>query len=174
MLADLFPQTGKKQEMKDFQDILINLKRLSPLRKIIGGVSVIFIIFAIITASSIISVNWQSSTHKKERTALELKVWTAEQKAQDFENLALRFKGQNDVLKLQNEAQAEILKANDKRLEGDAVKLNEILNKRKTTNEEISNSLNDYDYQRCQLCADCKRAGFSLSDSFCGRCQNNP
>lgn len=160
--------------MNDFRDLFWTISDLSPVRKILGVLILLIILFFIISASSFLTDRRQSQKFEKERTERLAEIWAAEQRAEDFEKLAGKYKAQNELLKVQNEAQAEILKANDSKLNGDAKKLDQILEQRKKQDEEISNSANDIDFQRCQLCQDCKRSGFQLSESFCGRCQNPP
>jgi hypothetical protein len=79
---------------------------------------------------------------------------------------------QNEELKQQNEVQAEILRANDAKLKGDAVKFTQLLEER---NERIKNiDATNPDDQLCGLCADAARSGFPLSLSTCGRCSTTP
>jgi hypothetical protein len=74
---------------------------------------------------------------------------------------------QNEILRAQTEAQAEILKANDVRIAGNAKKLNQIFEERKKTYENIDASPDDIHFQRRAVCRDALRAGFRLSDAFC-------
>jgi hypothetical protein len=156
------------------REIFWAIQYLSPRWKVFGGLALLIVLSGIITASSLIIDSWQSRKFEKKRSENEIKVWATEQKAKEFENLANKYKAQNDLLKTQNEAQAEILKANDQRLNADAQNLTKILEQRKTTNEKISNSADDYDYQRCELCRECERSGYKLSANYCRGCENTP
>lgn len=154
------------------KQVIWAIKELSPRWKVFGGIGIAFILFAIITASSLATDHWTSRKFDNERTARNVQIWTAEEKAKEFGIAAEKFKAQNLLLKIQNEAQSEILKANDKQLEGDANKLTAILAQRKKQNEEISNSSDDADYQLRQLCGDIKSTGFKLN--ICSGRENDP
>lgn len=153
------------------KQVIKEIKNLSLTWKIVSGIALLIIISVIITASSLITDSWRSKRFNNERLDQMTKVWATEQKAKEFENLANKYKAQNDLLKTQNEAQAEILKANDQRLNADAQNLTKILEQRKIENEKISNSADDINYQRCELCRECESSGYKLSDAFCGRCE---
>jgi cell division protein FtsL len=156
----------------DLKQIFWTIQDISPIGKIFGGIALLLIILAIITASSLVSARWQSARFERESQSRTSEAWAAEQRAQEFERNALRYKAQNDLLRVQNEAQAEILKANDRKLEGDATKLVEILKERRETSERISQSIDDADHQRCSLCADARSAGFRLSAELCANCSD--
>jgi hypothetical protein len=83
-----------------------------------------------------------------------------------------RLAAENAFLRKQNEGVAEILRANDKSLQGDTTKFTELLEQR---NEQIKaiNLDDDFDSQLCSLCADAARTGLKTF-SFCGRCPPNP
>lgn len=81
-----------------------------------------------------------------------------------------KFKTENSLLKQQQEATAEILRANDKKLEGDAEKLTLINKERQEKYEEINSDV-DVNVRRCTVCDDYGRAGFKLSAEFCDQCK---
>jgi uncharacterized protein HemX len=80
---------------------------------------------------------------------------------------------ENEALKRQNEIQAEILRANDAQIKGDARKLDEIFQEGQRRNEEIISDTRDVDAQFCSLCNELKSAGFA-NLSQCGRCEAAP
>lgn len=75
---------------------------------------------------------------------------------------------QNEILKAQNEAQAEILTANGKRIDSVKVEnLNKLSEKLNEKYDQISSSVDDVNVQRHHLCAEAASAGYKLSDEFC-------
>jgi hypothetical protein len=87
-----------------------------------------------------------------------------------FKAEATRLQGQNELLRQQEEATAEVLRANDKRLAGDSAKLQKLNEERKANYEKIENFV-DVNHRRCDVCDDYARAGFKLSAEFCNQCQ---
>lgn len=86
-----------------------------------------------------------------------------------FKVEADKLKIENSLLRQQQEATAEVLRANNKKLEGDAEKLKLINEERQKKYEEINRDV-DVTVRRCTVCADYARAGFKLSAEFCGQC----
>lgn len=118
------------------------------------------------------SREWADSEYLQDRIENEKKINQLEQSANDAHTRADTFAKENAGLKFQNEAQAEILKANDEKLRGDAKKLDELNDKRNQKNEEIANTP-DAD-NNCAACADFERAGFPLNNPECRRCKATP
>ncbi len=100
------------------------------------------------------------------------KIETLEQQAARHAENEKQLAAENALLKKQNEATAEILRANDAVLRGDTTKFTELLEKRNEKLKEI-NADDDFDSQLCGLCADGIQSGLRPF-SFCERCQANP
>lgn len=81
----------------------------------------------------------------------------------------IQLAAENSLLRKQNEATAEILKANDKKIAGDAAKFAELLSERAKRMQDIDLDKN-FDSQLCGICTDSAKAGFPLSEEFCKRC----
>lgn len=142
----------------------------SPRQKVLAGGVVLAAIVAVLLGVFYLGVSkgdgWADSRYLKDR----------EQRMQQiarFEANEKQFAAENALLKKQNEATAEILKANDAKLAGDAKKFTDLLNERNKRYEEIDVDA-DFNSQLCGLCSDAVRSGFRLSDATCGRCKAAP
>lgn len=109
--------------------------------------------------------DWADSKYLQDRDAREQVIAEHERKAAEHVAAEQQLAAQNDALKKQNEASAELLKqvdaANDVRKAETFTRLQE---ERKRKSDEIQNA--DPADSLSGLCDDAKRAGFTLS--FCG------
>jgi septal ring factor EnvC (AmiA/AmiB activator) len=134
-----------------------------------AGVVAIFILIVLVFVALLLFLgsrlgrSWADSEYLQQRDENLKKIAvlqaSADQHAQNEQTLAK----ENERLKAQNEATAEILKQNDAKIAGDAKKFEDLQNQREQKQNEIQNA-NDTD-TRAGLCADAKSAGFNLS--FC-------
>lgn len=108
---------------------------------------------------------WADSDYLQEREKIMGKIAESETRAKVHEENETQLKAQNEILKKQNEATAEILKANDARIKGDAQKFEE-LNRQRTAKLEEINADNDYASQIKGICRDYRESGFGEL-SFC-------
>ncbi len=77
---------------------------------------------------------------------------------------------ENELLRTQNQATAQILVKNDAKISGDTSKLVELQKQQQEKFKDIENE-QDYDKALCEMCAEMKSAGFPLSGQTCARCQ---
>lgn len=113
---------------------------------------------------------WADSEYLQKSAERDAKIAALELSAEKHRGNADKLAAENAFLKKQNEAQAEVLTAQDAQLKGDASKLGKLLDARNKRNEEIDLTT-DFDAQLCGMCADFARSGFPLSDQTCGRCR---
>lgn len=106
---------------------------------------------------------WADSEYLQERDKRMAEIAVLEKSADQHAEKAEELAKENDRLKIQNEATAEILKTNDAKIAGDAQKFVDLQKQRELKENEIQSSSGADSI--AGLCADAKRAGFSLS--FC-------
>lgn len=142
----------------------------SPRFKTVAAVAVLAVIAGVLAFTFWLGVRsgdgWAESRYLQERDERMKKI---ERLLESERQLG----AENAFLRKENEAQAEILRANDARLALDAKKLDEL---RELRDEQIRtiDLDNNFDSQLCGLCSDYERAGFRLSDAVCGRCKAAP
>ena len=107
--------------------------------------------------------SWADSEYLQQREENMKAIALAEKSADDHAAKAAEFEKENNRLRAQNEATAEILKANDARIAGDAQKFVDLQKQRELKGDEIQNASGADSL--AGLCADAKRSGFELS--FC-------
>jgi uncharacterized protein HemX len=138
-------------------------------RKKAGTVVIVILVMLIIAAALIglgtyLGHQWADSKFLQEREQrlqqMAVLQASADQHAANEQKLA----AQNEQLKQQNEAAAEILAKNDAKIAGDAQKFADDLKKQREQKENEIQNTSDAD-TRAGLCADAKSAGFNLS--FC-------
>lgn len=155
--------------MGNIHETIDRFGSLTPRVKLIVGAGIALIVIALFAGVFYWGVRsgdgWAESRYTRERDE-NLK------KIQKFEGNEKQLAAENAMLKKQNEATAEILKANDAKLTGDATKFVDLLTERTKRNEAIDLD-NDFDTQLCALCDEGKRSGFAPF-SFCGRCKAVP
>lgn len=156
------------------KEVFNSVKNLSLSAKIGCAVGLFFIFSAVITSTGLLIDRIEANKYARQAADTNAKVWAAKKKVDELTNAVNNLRKQNDILKIQNEARAEILKQNDARLSNDAKKINQILEERKKNVEKIANSADDLDYQRCELCFECERSGYKLSESYCRGCETAP
>lgn len=106
---------------------------------------------------------WADSEYLQERDKRMAEIAVLEKSADDHAKNESILATENSRLKMQNEATAEILKANDAKIAGDAQKFVDLQKQRELKGDEIQNASGADSV--AGLCADAKRAGFALS--FC-------
>lgn len=149
-------------------------------KKVLFGVAV-FIILAVLAGVYYLgAVSWRGfsdSKYLKEREAALKRADDAEKRAAEYEQAGnahleteKKLAAENELLKKQNEATAEILKQNDARIAGDASKFDDLVKERQKRLDDI-NADGDVSSQVCGLCEDAERSGFKLSAEFCRQCK---
>ncbi len=150
-------------------EILDRFLSRSPRSKVLTALAILIIVGAVIAGVFYLGVRsgdgWASSRYVKERDQLQDTI----RRHEDNER---QLAGENALLKKQNEAAAEMLKANDAKLAGDATKFADILIERNRRYEDIDAD-RDFDTELCMLCREGRSAGFAPF-SFCGRCKADP
>jgi hypothetical protein len=106
---------------------------------------------------------WADSEYLQERDKRTAEIAVLEKSADQHAENERILADENNRLKIQNEAAAEILKANDAKIAGDAQKFVDLQKQRELKGNEIQNASGADSVTG--LCADAKRAGFNLS--FC-------
>jgi hypothetical protein len=146
------------------------------------SVGILFLVVALVLAGvfywgSVSGRGWADSKYLREREENLKKVDEAIKRADEADARAnerieneKQLSAENQLLKKQNEAVAEILKANDAKLVGDARKFDDLVKQRQDKFDEIDAD-KDFDAQVCGLCADAEKSGFKLSAAFCAPCQ---
>lgn len=107
--------------------------------------------------------SWADSEYLREREKRLAEIAVLEKSADDHAKNEQVLAEENNRLKMQNEATAEILKANDAKIAGDAQKFVDLQKQRELKGNEIENTSGADSV--AGLCADARRAGFNLS--FC-------
>lgn len=128
---------------------------------ILGGIALI--LGLVFWAGWSWSRSWADSEYLQQREENVKKMAALEASADEHAKKAADFEKENNRLKMQNEATAEILKANDAKIAGDAQKFVDLQKQRELKENEIQNTSGADSV--AGLCADAKRAGFTLS--FC-------
>ncbi len=156
------------------QTILDKFLSLTPRAKLIIAAIVLLILTGVPLAAYFAGKSAAQaeadSKYLRERDKNLQKIAEYETRAAQFVLNERQLAAENALLKKTNEAQAEILLANDKKLAGDADKFTELVLERNQRIADIDAD-SEFDSQVCGLCDDAKKSGFSLSKEFCARCE---
>ncbi len=147
--------------------------RWTPRTKIIVGLVAFALVIGVLYAMFSFGSRLADHRYEQDRKARDARIAVLEANAARHEQNERELAAENALLRKQNEATAEILRANDRILEGNASNLTKLLTERNKRYEEIDAD-NDFDSQLCGMCSDFASSGFPLSDATCGRCKTTP